>query len=179
MSSHRSRRILLQQLLAGCCACAVSLHAFAAENESRRLVLQNTHTGEVLDTIYWTDGQLQPAELGRLDWIFRDHRAGSVLPIDARIFDLLHELAASAGVEPRYEIISGYRSPATNAMLAATSDGVSSRSLHMEGKAIDIRLAGVPLARLRDLALARGAGGVGYYPGSDFVHLDIGRVRSW
>ena len=140
---------------------------------------ENTHTGDVLDTIYWTNGQPQPAELGRLDWMFRDHRAGSVLPIDVRLFDLLHELAAIAGVEPRYQIISGYRTPATNAMLVTKSDGVSSRSLHMEGKAIDIRLAGLPLATLRDLALARGAGGVGYYPGPDFVHLDVGRVRSW
>jgi uncharacterized protein YcbK (DUF882 family) len=179
MSSRRSRRLFIEQFLAGCGACVVSLHAAAATGESRRLVLQNTHTGEILDTIYRNDGQLRPAELGRLDWIFRDHRAGSVLPIDSRLFDVLHELAVAAGVEPRYEIISGYRSPATNAMLVVQSDGVSSRSLHMEGKAIDIRLAGVPLARLRDLALAKAAGGVGYYPGSDFVHLDVGRVRSW
>jgi uncharacterized protein YcbK (DUF882 family) len=179
MSSPRARRLFLRGVLAGCGACLVSPHALAAEIDERRLILQNTHTGDVLDTIYRANGQLRPAELGRLDWVFRDHRAGSVLPIDARLFDLLHELAASAGVEPRYEIISGYRSPATNAMLAATSDGVSSRSLHMEGKAIDIRLAGVALVRLRDLALARQAGGVGYYPGSDFVHLDVGRVRSW
>lgn len=142
-------------------------------------MLHNTHTGDVLDTTYWANGQAQPGELGRLDWMFRDHRAGSVLPIDARLFDLLHELATAAGVEPYYEIISGYRSPATNTMLVATSDGVSSRSLHMEGKAIDVRLTGLPLARLRDLALERGMGGVGYYPGSDFVHLDVGRVRSW
>jgi uncharacterized protein YcbK (DUF882 family) len=179
MSSRRSRRHFLRELLAGCGACAVSLPAWSAGTAVRRLVLQNTHTGEVLDTIYRVNGAPQPAELGRIDWIFRDHRAGSVLPIDSRLFDVLHELAVAAGVEPRYEIISGYRSPATNAMLVAASDGVSSRSLHMEGKAIDIRLAGVPLARLRDLALARAAGGVGYYPGSDFVHLDVGRVRSW
>lgn len=165
--------------MAGCGACAVVPRGFAAGIDERRLVLKNTHTGDVLDTIYRTGDQLRPAELGRLDWIFRDHRAGSVLPIDAHLFDLLHELAASAGVEPCYEIISGYRSPATNAMLAATSDGVSSRSLHMQGKAIDIRLTGVVLERFRDLALARAAGGVGYYPGSDFVHLDVGRARSW
>lgn len=179
MSSPKARRLFLHGLLAGCGACLVSPHAFAAEIDERRLILKNTHTGDVLDTIYRANGRLRPAELGRLDWLFRDHRAGSVLPIDARLFDLLHELAASAGVEPRYEIISGYRSPATNAMLATTSDGVSSRSLHMEGKAIDIRLVGVALVKFRDLALARQAGGVGYYPGSDFVHLDVGRVRSW
>lgn len=179
MSSPSSRRVFLLEFVAGCCACAASLPARATGNGPRRLVLQNTHTGEVLDTTYSIDGQAQPVELGRLDWVFRDHRAGSVLPIDARLFDLLHELAAAAGVEPRYQIISGYRSPATNAMLVNASDGVSSRSLHMEGKAIDIRLLGLPLARLRDLALAERVGGVGYYPGSDFVHLDVGRVRSW
>jgi uncharacterized protein YcbK (DUF882 family) len=179
MSNRRTRRNFLQGLLAGCGACAVVPRVFAAGDDERRLILKNTHTGDALDTIYRANGRLRPAELGRLDWLFRDHRAASVLPIDARLFDLLHELAASAGVEPRYEIISGYRSPATNAMLAATSDGVSSRSLHMEGKAIDIRLVGVALVRLRDLALARQAGGVGFYPGPDFVHLDVGRVRSW
>ena len=119
------------------------------------------------------------ASLGELDWLLRDFRTGDVLPLDPRLFDLLASLADDAGVEPRFQIISGYRSPATNAMLAATSDGVSSKSLHMEGKAIDVRLEGLPLEKLRDLALARAVGGVGYYPDSDFVHLDVGRVRSW
>ncbi len=169
----------MSNLKACVASCILLMPALAASNEQHRLVLRNTHTGEELDTTYRVAGQLQPFEAGRLDWIFRDHRAGSVLPIDARLFDLLHELAASAGVEPRYEIISGYRSPATNAMLVKASDGVSSRSLHMEGKAIDIRLVGFPLAKLRDLALAKGVGGVGYYPGPDFVHLDVGRVRRW
>lgn len=145
----------------------------------RRLVLVNTHTGEVLDTLYYRGGAYLPAELGRLDWILRDHRSGGVLPIAQGLFDLLHELAADARREPRYEIISGYRSPATNAMLAATTGGVSSKSLHMQGRAIDVRLAGHPTAALRELALARRAGGVGYYPASDFVHLDLGAVRSW
>ncbi len=179
MSRLKSRRIFLQEFLAGCCASAVALPASSAHTDVRRLLLQNTHTGDVLDTTYWANGEPQPAELGRLDWVFRDHRAGSVLPIDARLFDLLHELAAMAGLEPHYQIISGYRTPATNAMLVTSSDGVSSRSLHMEGKAIDVRLVGYPLASLRDLALARGVGGVGYYPDSDFVHLDVGRLRSW
>lgn len=139
----------------------------------------NTHTGELLDAHYFADGDYRQDELGRLDWLLRDYRTGAVLPMDTRLFDLLHELAQAAGREPRYEIISGYRSPATNAMLAATTDGVSSQSLHMEGRAIDVRLVGVPALALRDLALARQAGGVGYYPASDFVHLDTGRVRSW
>jgi uncharacterized protein YcbK (DUF882 family) len=153
--------------------------AQAAETGERRLILANTHTGETLDTVYWSGGRMRPESLGRLDWIFRDHRASSVLPIDTRLYDLLHELAAAASVPPRYQIISGYRSPATNAMLSARGGGVSSSSLHMQGRAIDVRLEGIPTARLRDLALERRRGGVGYYAGSDFVHLDVGRVRSW
>ena len=153
--------------------------AAAAEGANRRLLLLSTHTGELLDTLYYRDGAYDPAELGRLDWLLRDHRSGEVLPIAQGLYDLLHELALAAGREPRYEIISGYRSPATNAKLAATTDGVSSKSLHMQGRAMDVRLTGYPTADLRDLALAKRAGGVGYYPTSDFVHLDLGAVRSW
>ena len=158
---------------------ALPRSAFAAADHDRRLVLLNTHTGELLDTLYYRDGGYDTVELGRLDWLLRDHRTSEVLPIAERLFDLLHELAAAARRDPRFEIISGYRSPATNAMLAATTDGVSSKSLHMQGRAIDLRLTGYPTAGLRDLALAKQAGGVGYYPSSDFVHLDLGTVRSW
>ena len=160
-------------------AAAAFLPAPARAGTGRRLVLLHTHTGEILDAVFGTESGYRPAELGRLDWLLRDFRTGDVLPLDARLFDLLCELADRAGVEARYEVISAYRSPGTNAMLVATTDGVSSKSLHMEGKAIDVRLVGVPLARFRELALARAAGGVGYYPDSDFVHLDVGRARSW
>jgi uncharacterized protein YcbK (DUF882 family) len=173
------RRSFLKAVVAGMACSMLAPREARAQEGERRLRLFNTHTGETLDTIYWSDGSYLPAELGRLDWIFRDHRASSVHPIDFRLFDLLHELAAAAGVEPRFQIISGYRSASTNAMLAARSDGVSSRSLHMEGKAIDVRLDEVPLARFRELAIRRAAGGVGYYPDSDFLHLDVGRVRRW
>ena len=152
---------------------------WADAGAERRLILDNTHTGELLDTVYYRGGRYEPTELGRLDWLLRDHRTGGVLPIAEGLFDLLHELAAAAAREPRYEIISGFRSPATNALLAATTVGVSSKSLHMMGRAIDVRLAGYPTEGLRDLALAKQAGGVGYYPSSDFVHLDLGAVRSW
>ena len=172
-----ARRSVLTLILSA--AAITSWPARAEPDRGSRLVLVHTHTGEVLDTVYRTESGYRPAELGRLDWLLRDFRTGDVLPLEARLFDLLSSLAEAAGVEPRYQVISAYRSPATNAMLAATSDGVSSKSLHMEGKAIDVRLDGLPLEKLRDLALARAAGGVGYYPGSDFVHLDVGRVRSW
>ena len=174
----RSRRRALAGLVSA--AAAAALPAIGADAPAgSRLVLVNTHTGEVLDTIFRDSSGYRAGELGRLDWLLRDYRTGDVLPLDARLFDLLNELAVRAGLEPRYEIISGYRSPGTNAMLVATTDGVSSRSLHMEGKAIDVRLVGLPIERLRDLALARAAGGVGYYPVSDFVHLDVGQVRGW
>jgi uncharacterized protein YcbK (DUF882 family) len=174
-----ARRRLLLGLASAAAAAAAALPPRAAADAPRRLVLANTHTGEILDTVFRDGAGYLPGELGRIDWLLRDHRSGELIPLDARLFDLLYELAAAAGVEPRYQVISGYRSAATNAMLVATTDGVSARSLHMQGKAIDVRLEGIALARLRDLALARGVGGVGYYPVSEFVHLDLGRVRSW
>jgi len=158
---------------------ARAVRAVEATVVERQLQLISTHTGEELDTRYFVDGTYSPEQLGALDWLLRDYRTGDVFPIESRLFDLLQELALAAGREPRYEIISGYRSPATNAMLAANTDGVSSNSLHMEGRAIDVRLVGLPSIALRDLALARQTGGVGYYPVSDFIHLDTGRVRSW
>jgi uncharacterized protein YcbK (DUF882 family) len=171
-----SRRRLLAALPA---LLLLPARAVAAVAPDRRLVLLNTHTGELLDTLYYRDGDYDAAEIGRLDWLLRDHRSGDVLAMERKLYDLLHDLSQAARVEPRYEIISGYRSPATNAKLAEKSDGVSSKSLHMQGRAIDVRLTGCPTADLRDLALAKRAGGVGYYQSSDFVHLDLGRVRSW
>jgi len=177
-----SRRRFLTRLIVCLPAAAAMARLARAADETlveRRLHLVNTHTGEELDARYFAGGAYSPEQLGAMDWLLRDYRTSEVLAMDSRLFDLLHELAQAAGREPRYEIISGYRSPATNAMLAATTDGVSSHSLHMEGRAIDVRMPGLSCMALRDLALARQAGGVGYYPVSDFVHLDTGRVRSW
>jgi uncharacterized protein YcbK (DUF882 family) len=146
---------------------------------SRWLELFNTHTAEAISLAYRdARGFVAPA-LGKLNLILRDHRVNEAAPIDPALFDQLADLAEAAGVEPRYEIISGYRSPRTNAMLAGASHGVARRSLHTQGRAIDVRLKGVSCADLRDLALTAGRGGVGYYRRSDFVHLDTGRVRSW
>jgi uncharacterized protein YcbK (DUF882 family) len=146
---------------------------------SRVIELFNTHTSEALRIAYRSATGLVPDALGRLQWLLRDHRANESAPIDPVLFDQLAALAAAAGVEPRYQVISGYRSPNTNARLAAAGRGVATRSLHMQGKAIDVRLHGVPCDALRDLALAAAEGGVGYYRSSDFVHLDTGRVRTW
>jgi uncharacterized protein YcbK (DUF882 family) len=136
------------------------------------LALTNTHTNESVRVTRDTYAQF--------DHILRDHRTGEQLAMDRALYELLVDLAAAAGREPHYEIISGYRSPATNAKLASRpGSGVSSKSLHMQGRAIDVRLKGYPTAKLRDLAIALKRGGVGYYPSSDFVHLDTGRIRSW
>lgn len=146
----------------------------------RALSMVSTHTGERLQQVrYFEAGAYLAEGLKRLDHLLRDHRSGDVAAMDPRLFDQLHALARAAGSESAYEIISGYRSPATNEKLRQGSTGVATRSLHMEGRAIDVRLPGVATSRLRDLALAMQAGGVGYYPKSDFLHLDTGGVRSW
>jgi uncharacterized protein YcbK (DUF882 family) len=139
----------------------------------------STHTGEHLEVRYFEGGAYLPAALRRMNQVLRDHRSGDVAAIDPRLFDQMHALAVCAGCAPHFEIISGYRSPATNEKLQQASSGVAKRSLHMDGRAIDVRLKGLPTARLRDLALALRSGGVGYYAKSDFVHLDTGRVRAW
>lgn len=150
----------------------------------RRLAMDHTHTGERIELAYASDAQYLPEALGALNHFLRDHYNGAVGRIDPALFDLLHQLRATLGLGeqdgPRFEVISGFRSPATNRHLQKTrGGGVATRSLHLQGQAIDVRLPGVPLAELRDAALSLAAGGVGYYPGEQFVHLDTGRVRSW
>jgi uncharacterized protein YcbK (DUF882 family) len=144
----------------------------------RFLAFHNLHTEERLRVTYFADGAYIPGALARVDRLLRDFRTGDVHPIDPRLLDTLYALAIASGCET-FEIISGYRSPQTNALLRRTSAGVASHSLHMDGRAIDVRVTGLATARLRDAAIALGRGGVGYYPGSDFVHLDTGRFRTW
>lgn len=143
----------------------------------RALAFRHTHTGERLEIVYFSRGEYLPAALARVDWLLRDFRTGDVRTMDRRLLDALHTLSASSG--SAIEVISGYRSPKTNAQLHKASSGVAVHSLHLEGRAIDVRLPGMHTAKLRDAALALGVGGVGYYPKSDFVHLDTGRVRHW
>ncbi len=152
----------------------------AAEDAAERfLAFRHTHTGERLRIVYFARGGYRPEALGQIDWLLRDFRTGDTHTIDPRLLDTLHALCLSCGKET-LEIISGYRSPQTNAMLRRTGGGgVAQRSLHMDGRAIDVRLAGCDTARLRDAAIALRRGGVGYYPKSDFVHLDTGRFRTW
>ena len=144
----------------------------------RELAFANLHTGERLEVAYCERGEYKPEALAHLDHLLRDHRTGEVHPIDPALFDLLHDVRAATGGRV-FEVISGFRSAATNQMLRAQSGGIAEQSLHLVGKAIDVRLRGVASARLRRAALRLARGGVGFYPGPDFVHLDTGRVRYW
>ena len=145
-----------------------------------RLQLYHTHTREALDLVFRRGDDYIPAVLDQLNYFLRDHRTGDVTEFDPRLFDLLAELTEVLGRPGgRLEVICGYRTPGTNALLREHSAGVAEQSLHMLGMAIDIRMPGVKTSVLRDTALALQRGGVGYYPGSDFVHVDVGRVRSW
>lgn len=145
-----------------------------------RLNLYHTHTGERLDIVYRRGDTYIPEAISRLDHYLRDHRTGDVHPFDPRLFDLLSDLTAAVG-HPGSEIdvVCGYRTPWSNAFLRRHSSGVAERSLHLQAMAIDIRMPGVPTSKLRAAALALRRGGVGYYGQSDFVHVDVGRVRQW
>lgn len=147
--------------------------------EPRVLRFEHLHTGERLEVEYARGEAYLPDALAAVNRLLRDFRSGDVGTMDPALLDLLHALHGRAGSTRPFEIISGYRSPATNRMLHERSSGVASGSLHMSGQAIDVRLADVPLARLRDTALSLGRGGVGYYAASNFVHVDTGRLRHW
>lgn len=145
----------------------------------RELSLYNRHTGERNDGSYWVDGHYQHEVLADFDHLLRDHRQNVAAPMDKRLFDLLHSLQTTLNVEHEIHVISGYRSPKTNAMLVSNSGGVAKKSYHMRGMAMDIAIPGVKLKTLREAALSLKLGGVGYYPNSGFVHLDCGPVRHW
>ena len=144
------------------------------------LDLHNTHTGETLKITFRDEkGAFIPDALQKLNAILADHRSHEQTSMDPQLFVLLADLAASAGVEPHYEIISGYRSSETNEKLRTSGGGQAKNSQHIQGKAIDVRLQGIPTLRLRDVARDLKRGGVGYYRKSDFVHVDTARVRYW
>lgn len=177
------RRLLIASLATAATAPALlrSRKATAAEvlAAPRWLELVNTHTGESVRVAYHDGSQLVPGALAQLEHVLRDHRSDEQHSIDTGLYDQLAAVARQARCDARFEVISGYRSPGTNARLADASSGVARRSLHMDGRAIDIRLKGARCASVRDIALAMACGGVGFYRKSDFVHLDTGRVRSW
>jgi len=140
----------------------------------------HTHTGERLDIVYRRGNSYLPEALSRLNYYLRDHRTGDVHAYDPQVFDLLHDLTAAVGLpNAEIDVVCGYRTPWSNEFLRQHRDGVAQHSLHMQAKAIDIRVPGIHTAQLRDAALALHLGGVGYYAKSNFIHVDVGRVRRW
>jgi uncharacterized protein YcbK (DUF882 family) len=173
-----SRRRFLQTLAGGALTCAAS-PVLANFVEQRSVQFVHTHTGEQLTAVYFKNGLYDQSALARVAYTLRDFRSGDVFGIDPMLLDALFELQVRSGHDKPYQIISAYRSPKTNKALSAKNKGVAEHSMHMKGKAIDIRVSGVPTKKLRDHALAMMRGGVGYYPDSNFLHIDTGRARSW
>lgn len=146
---------------------------------ARELRLLNTHTGEKLKRVYWAEGRYEPEALKEIAHLMRDHRSDERHEIDPSLLDALHAMRLKLDSGEDFHIISGYRSPATNAQMRENNAGVARKSYHMRGMAVDIRLPGRDLPRLRKVAVNIGFGGVGDYPRSDFLHVDVGPVRQW
>ena len=161
-------------------ACSAYANPVADAAGGQRLRLYHTHTGEHLDLVYRLGDAYVPEALDKLNHFLRDHRTGDVPRYDPRVFDLLSDLTKAVGrANAEIHIICGYRSPWSNEFLRRTTVGVAQHSLHMQAEAIDIRLPGTLTSEFRDAALALHRGGVGYYPKSSFIHVDVGRVRRW
>ncbi len=174
-----TRRGFLGAALGATAGLLLPREAFSQPMDPRVLQFNHTHTGEKLAIEYWRAGTYEPEGLGAINHLMRDFRTGDIHPIDPSLLDLLHDIQGRTETRSPFEIISAYRSPKTNTALHSNSDGVARNSLHLQGKAIDIRLRDVPLKDLRRAALSSHRGGVGYYAGSNFVHVDTGRVRTW
>ena len=186
MNELWTRRLFLQTSLASGAGVSLTRYGFAEgipvgtnPPAERAIELRNTHNGEVVSLVYRRGDEYDTAAVASLRHIMRDYRNDDAHDIDVALYDQLYDLAVAAKCHPRFDIISGYRSPATNARLAAASKNVAKKSLHLQGRAIDMRLHGCSCADLRDLALAAAKGGVGYYKSSNFVHIDTGRFRTW
>jgi len=181
------RRRFLQQFAAVSAAgmTGLSTNAYAASESiidsgpDRTLNLYNIHTGETVKSTFWSQGQFIDSEIEMIDMLVRDFRANDVISMDRKLYQDLYELQTRLSPNKPMYIISGYRSPKTNAALRNGSSGVAKKSLHMQGRAIDLRIPGVSHKELHRAALELRSGGVGYYPKSGFVHLDTGRVRRW
>lgn len=179
---NRRRFLGLAAAGAGVVAAGLSVPAQARSfynYPKRALNFYNTHTNETVGGTYWVNGVYDRRVLGQFCYILRDFRAEEMTRIDPKLFDVLHVLQSRLGTFDTVEIISGYRSPFTNASLASERRGVARNSYHIKGQAIDIRIPSIPTSYIHRAALSLQAGGVGYYPDSDFVHIDTGPVRAW
>jgi len=187
VTDSSSNKILMNRrgflgALAGISGGLIMPAAFAApvKQVDRSLTLYNTHTGEKLTSTYFAEGQYQQESIKEIEWLLRDHRAEEAAAMDPQLMDLMHNIENLIGKRSReFHIISGYRSPETNAKLRKNSTGVAKKSFHMRGKAIDIRVPGYDIAQLRRAAMSLKSGGVGYYPKSNFIHVDTGHTRFW
>jgi uncharacterized protein YcbK (DUF882 family) len=180
--NHERRKLLKLGLVTSVAVCIPgSLFAAIGSQTAveRELSFYNTHTDETLDICYCIQGDYCDDALGEINYILRDHRTDEIKAIDPYLLDLLFALSRKAGRALPFHVISGYRSPKTNAMLCKRSSQVAKKSLHLQGKAIDIRCPGCDLAILRQMAVELKGGGVGYYPRSNFIHVDTGPVRYW
>jgi uncharacterized protein YcbK (DUF882 family) len=176
---NNSRRGFFKSLLGGVFASLMLPLRRASAIDERRLDFYHTHTGKRLDVAYKRSGEYVPDALSNINAFLSDFRTGDSIEIDPHLLDLIFDLRQELGGDGTYEVISAFRSPKTNEMLRGRSSGVAKNSQHLLGKAIDLRLTGVELKKLRDTAIAMQRGGVGYYARPDFVHIDTGRVRRW
>lgn len=179
-----SRRDIIRLGLMTAAASIIPYNSMAAvrdilSDEKRMLSLYNLHSKEYLYTVYWKDGEYIPDALADINYMLRDHYCGAVKPIDKKLINLLFTIQQKLDTGEPYHIISGYRTVKTNDYLRRHKKKAAKRSLHLYGKAVDLRLPGCKLKVLRRTAYKMKAGGIGYYPGSNSVHLDVGRVRYW
>ncbi|MCB1532499.1 MAG: DUF882 domain-containing protein [Alphaproteobacteria bacterium] len=177
------RRDLLKLGLLGALGSVVPLlpakSALAASDSTWRVSFHQQHTGENFDGVYRVGDRYLPEAFERMNYVLRDFRTREVFPMDPRVIDIISIIQSKIGTGRPLEILSGYRSPKTNAMLRSASTGVAKNSFHMYGQALDIRMPGYNTRSLRNTARSLRAGGVGYYPKSNFVHVDTGTIRSW
>ena len=182
MKTDLNRRDFLKKSAAAAAVLAfpnIVLAKSSTEVSVKSVSLYNIHTSEKADAVYWAEGRYIYDEIARLNHLLRDFRTGETHPIDTALFDLLHDLKSAVGSNASFHVISGYRSPKTNDALRRRTSGVAKKSLHMQGRAIDVNLPGIGLETLRLAARELRRGGVGYYPKSGFIHVDTGRVRYW
>lgn len=177
-----TRRMALTAGLGLIAAMATPIPVWAkvlAKRPNREISLINLHTGEHLKAEYFHNGQYVPGAMRAISFLMRDHHNNKVHPIDPQLVDLAHVLHSTVRCNGPVNVVCGYRSPETNAMMHEISAGVAVHSMHIQGKAMDMRMPGSRLGSIRKAALALGVGGVGYYPEDNFVHVDTGPKRQW
>jgi uncharacterized protein YcbK (DUF882 family) len=179
LSRRRFIKLGVLTALAVISPCPVSAAIRTRQSSKRFLSFYNIHTEELLKVVYWANGKHLFEALVKINHLLRDYRTGEIKPIEPRLLDLLYAIRMELGANYPFHLISGYRSPETNALLCDCGREAAKNSFHIRGKAADIRLPGCRLSLLRRVAMDLGGGGVGYYPHSDFIHVDVGPIRYW